>query len=159
MIASDNCRWDDMSQAIYYVNKNNINQNNINQNNINQNGVDQNSIKQNNINQSDSSLIDSIIPGQALNIPIGDVLDKETLLNSLAKVANFPDYFAHNWDSAWDCLTDSDITHLTLYLNGIEKINTEDFNVFKRLIEDAYKDFGKPQLWIIRATDDSLSRP
>ena len=138
-----------MSQAIYYVNKNNINQNRINQNCINQNGVDQN-----NINQSDSALIDSI-PEQALNIPIGDVLDKETLLNSLAKVANFPDYFAHNWDSAWDCLTDSDITHLTLYLNGVEKINTEDFNVFKRLIEDAYKDFGKPQLWIVAASDDA----
>ena len=143
-----------MSQAIYYVNKNQINQSNTNQNCINQNGVDQNSIKQNNINQSDSSLIDSI-PEQALNIPIGDVLDKETLLNSLAKVANFPSYFAHNWDSAWDCLTDSDITHLTLYLNGVEKINTEDFNVFKRLIEDAFKDFGKPQLWIVAASDDA----
>ena len=138
-----------MSQAIYYVNKNNINQNRINQNCINQNGVDQN-----NINQSDSALINSI-PKQALNIPIGNVLDKETLLNSLAKVANFPSYFAHNWDSAWDCLTDSDITHLTLYLNGVEKINTEDFNVFKRLIEDAYKDFGKPQLWIVAASDDA----
>ena len=143
-----------MSQAIYYVNKNNINQNRINQNCINQNGVDQNSIKQNKINQSDSALIDNI-PEQALNIPIGNVLDKETLLNSLAKVANFPSYFAHNWDSAWDCLTDSDITHLTLYLNGVEKINTEDFNVFKRLIEDAYKDFGKPQLWIVAASDDT----
>ena len=154
MIASDNCRWDDMSQAIYYVNKNNINQNNINQNRTNQNCINQNGVDQNNINQSDSALIDSI-PEQALNIPIGDVLDKETLLNSLAKVANFPDYFAHNWDSAWDCLTDSDITHLTLYLNGVEKINTEDFNVFKRLIEDAYKDFGKPQLWIVAASDDA----
>ena len=138
-----------MSQAIYYVNKNNINQNCINQN-----GVDQNSIKQNKINQSDSALIDSI-PEQALNIPIGNVLDKETLLNSLAKVANFPSYFAHNWDSAWDCLTDSDITHLTLYLNAVEKINSEDFNAFKRLIEDAYKDFGKPHLWIVAASDDA----
>ncbi|WP_298908175.1 barstar family protein [uncultured Psychrobacter sp.] len=145
-----------MSQAIYYVNKNNINQNRINQSNINQNCINQNQngVDQNNINQSDSSLIDSI-PEQALNIPIGNVLDKETLLNSLAKVANFPSYFAHNWDSAWDCLTDSDITHLTLYLNGVEKINTEDFNVFKRLIEDAYKDFGKPQLWIVAASDDA----
>ena len=143
-----------MSQAIYYVNQSNINQSNINQSNINQNGVNQNSIKQNKINQSDSSLIDSI-PEQALNIPIGNVLDKKTLLNSLAKAANFPSYFAHNWDSAWDCLTDSDITHLTLYLNGVEKINTEDFNVFKRLIEDAYKDFGKPQLWIVAASDDA----
>ena len=127
-----------MSQAIYYIKKNDVNQNAIAQKN--------------------EALIHRI-PEQALNIPIGDVLNKETLLHGLATAANFPSYFAHNWDSAWDCLTDSDITHLTLYLNGIKKINTEDFNVFKHLIEDAYKDFGKPQLWIIRATDDSLSRP
>ena len=140
-----------MNQAIYYIKKNDVNQNAIAQN-----GVDQNSIKQNNINQSDSSLTDSI-PKQALNIPIDDVLNKETLLHGLATAANFPSYFAHNWDSAWDCLTDSDITHLTLYLNGIEKINSEDFNAFKRLIEDAYKDFGKPQLWIIEASDDTYA--
>lgn len=125
-----------MNQAIYYIKKNDVNQNAI--------------------AQKDEAFINAI-PKHAINIPIGDVLDKETLLNSLAKVANFPDYFAHNWDSAWDCLTDSDITHLTLYLNGIEKINSEDFNAFKRLIEDAYKDFGKPQLWIIEASDDTYA--
>ena len=125
-----------MSQAIYYIKKNDINPNAIAQKN--------------------EALIHRI-PKHAINIPIGDVLDKETLLDSLAKVANFPDYFAHNWDSAWDCLTDSDITHLTLYLNGIEKINSEDYNAFKRLIEDAYKDFGKPQLWIIEASDDAYA--
>ena len=125
-----------MSQAIYYIKKNDVNQNSIAQKN--------------------EALIHRI-PKQALNIPIGDVLDKETLLNSLAKVANFPDYFAHNWDSAWDCLTDSDITDFTLYLNAVEKINSEDFNAFKRLIEDAYKDFGKPQLWIIEASDDTYA--
>ena len=123
-----------MSQAIYYIKKNDINQNAI--------------------AQKDELLIHRI-PKHAINIPIGDVLDKETLLKSLAKVANFPSYFAHNWDSAWDCLTDSDITDFTLYLNEVEKINSEDFNVFKRLIEDAYKDFGKPQLWIIEALDDA----
>ena len=123
-----------MSQAIYYIKKNDVNQNGI--------------------AQKDEALIHRI-PKHATNIPIGDVLDKETLLNNLAKAANFPSYFSHNWDSAWDCLTDSDITHLTLYLNGVEKINTEDFNVFKRLIEDAYKDFGKPQLWIIETSDDT----
>ena len=132
-----------MSQAIYYVNQNSINQNSINQNDI---------------EQENKTFVDSI-PEQAINIPIGDVLDKESLLKSLAKAANFPSYFAHNWDSAWDCLTDSDITDFTLYLNKVEKINTEDFNVFKSIIEDAYKDFGKPQLWIIVASDDSLSRP
>ena len=123
-----------MSQAIYYIKKNDVNQNSIAQKN--------------------EALIHRI-PKQALNIPIDDVLNKETLLNSLATAANFPSYFAHNWDSAWDCLTDSDITDLTLYLNAVEKINSEDFNVFKRLIEDAYKDFGKPQLWIIETSDDT----
>lgn len=123
-----------MNQAIYYIKKNEVNQNAI--------------------AQKDEALIHRI-PKHAINIPIGDVLDKETLLNSLAKVANFPSYFAHNWDSAWDCLTDSDITDFTLYLNEVEKINSEDFNVFKRLIEDAHKDFGKPQLWIIEASGDA----
>ena len=132
-----------MSQAIYYVNQNSINKNIINQNDI---------------EQENKTFVDSI-PEQAINIPIGNVLDKETLLTSLAKAANFPSYFAHNWDSAWDCMTDSDITDFTLYLNKVEKINTEDFNVFKSIIEDAYKDFGKPRLWIIMASDDSLSRP
>ena len=125
-----------MSQAIYYIKKNDVNQNAI--------------------AQKDEALIHHI-PKHAINIPIGDVLNKETLLHGLATAANFPSYFAHNWDSAWDCLTDSDITHLTLYLNGIEKINSEDFNAFKRLIEDAYKDFGKPQLWIIEASDDTYA--
>ncbi len=123
-----------MNQAIYYIKKNDVNQNAI--------------------AQKDEALIHHI-PKHAINIPIGDVLNKETLLHGLATAANFPSYFAHNWDSAWDCLTDSDITDLTLYLNAVEKINSEDFNVFKRLIEDAYKDFGKPQLWIIETSDDT----
>ena len=102
-----------MSQAIYYIKKNDVNQNSIAQKN--------------------EALIHRI-PKQALNIPIDDVLNKETLLHGLATAANFPSYFAHNWDSAWDCLTDSDITDFTLYLNAVEKINSEDFNAFKRLI-------------------------
>ncbi|WP_457858176.1 barstar family protein [Psychrobacter pulmonis] len=125
-----------MNQAIYYIKKNDVNQNGI--------------------AQKDEALI-HCIPKHATNIPIGDVLNKETLLNSLATAASFPSYFTHNWDSAWDCLTDSDITDFTLYLNAVEKINSEDFNVFKRLIEDAYKDFGKPQLWIIEASDDAYA--
>ena len=125
-----------MSQAIYYIKKNDVNQNSIAQKN--------------------EALIHRI-PKQALNIPIDDVLNKETLLHGLATAANFPSYFAHNWDSAWDCLTDSDITDLTLYLNAVEKINSEDFKILKRLIEDAYKDFGKPQLWIIEASDDTYA--
>lgn len=89
------------------------------------------------------------IPEQAILIPIGAVLDKEILLTSLAKACTFPSYFGHNWDALWDCLTDSEVKYLKLDLNGVEKINTEDFNVFKSIIEDAYRDYGQPQLWVV----------
>ena len=89
------------------------------------------------------------IPKQAVNIIINNELNKDTLLTSIAIACNFPSYFGHNWDALWDCLTDSDIKYLKLDLTDIEKINTEDFNTFKSIIEDAYKDFGQPQLWII----------
>ena len=110
------------------------------------------------VDHNNQALIESI-PKQALNIPIGNVLDKKTLLSSLAKAGNFPSWFGHNWDAAWDCLTDSDVDYLTLDLTATYDINNEDFKVFKSLIEDAFRDFGKPQLWIIMATDDSLSHP
>ena len=89
------------------------------------------------------------IPEQAIAIVINDELNKDTLLTSIAKACNFPDYFGHNWDALWDCLTDTRIKYLQLNLSDIEKINTEDFNMFKSIIEDAYNDFGQPQLWVI----------
>ncbi|MDN5620138.1 MAG: barstar family protein [Psychrobacter sp.] len=113
----------DTSQAIHYVSQDSINQN--------------------------GTALSAVIPTQAVTIPACDTLDKTTLLTSLARACHFPSYFSHNWDSAWDCLTDSDVRHLVLDLTVIKKINTEDFNIFKSIIEDAYSDFGKPQLWII----------
>ena len=89
------------------------------------------------------------IPEQAIAIFITDALNKDTLLTSIAKACDFPSYFGHNWDALWDCLTDSDIKYLKLDLTDIEKINTEDFNTFKSIIEDAYNDFGQPQLWVV----------
>ena len=89
------------------------------------------------------------IPKQAININIEDELNKETLLTSIAKAGDFPSYFGHNWDALWDCLIDTKIRYLQLDLADIEKINTEDFNMFKSIIEDAYRDFGQPQLWVI----------
>lgn len=91
------------------------------------------------------------IPKQAINININieDELSKETLLTSIAKAGDFPAYFGHNWDALWDSLTDSEIKYLQLDLTAVEKINTEDFNMFKSIIEDAYRDFGQPQLWVI----------
>ncbi|MEG9302821.1 barstar family protein [Psychrobacter celer] len=113
----------DTSQAIHYVSQDPINQN--------------------------GTALSAVIPTQAVTIPACDTLDKTTLLTSLARACDFPSYFSHNWDSAWDCLTDSDVRHLVLDLTVIKKINTEDFTVFKSIIEDAYSDFGKPQLWVI----------
>ncbi len=116
-----------MSQAIIYVYKNSIDKDSVDQ---------------------DSEELSSI-PEQAIPIHIGEVLDKDTLLTSVAKACDFPSYFGHNWDALWDCLTDSEIQYLLLDLTTVEKINTEDFNIFKSIIEDAYKDFGQPQLWVI----------
>ena len=96
----------------------------------------------------DSNALDRI-PEQAIAIIINDELNKDTLLTSIAKACDFPDYFGHNWDALWDSLTDSDVKYLTLDLMDIEKINTEDFNTFKSIIEDAYNDFGQPQLWLL----------
>ena len=121
-----------MSEAIYYVTKN--------------------SIEQSLIDNSSKTVV--AIPEQAISIPMGDILNKDTLLDSLAKACDFPSWFGHNWDAAWDCLTDSDIEHLVLDLTAVKNINTEDFNVFKSIIEDAFKEFGKPQLWIVVASDD-----
>ena len=126
-----------MREAIYYVTKN--------------------SIEQSLIDNSSKAVV--AIPEQAISIRMGDILNKNTLLDSLAKACDFPSWFGHNWDAAWDCLTDSDIEYLTLDLSSTHDINNEDFKVFKSLIEDAFRDFGKPQLWIIMASDDSLSRP
>ena len=122
-----------MTQAIYYVT--------------------QHSIEQNLVKGKNSKAFANI-PEQAIAIPIEERLDKETLLSSLAKAGNFPSWFGHNWDAAWDCLTDSDIEYLTLDLTAVKNMNTEDFNVFKSLVENAFKEFGKPQLWIVVASDD-----
>lgn len=122
-----------MTQAIYYVNQSSIGRNLV---------------------KGKSSKTSATIPEQAIIIHMEERLNKETLLSSLAKACNFPSWFGHNWDAAWDCLTDSDIEHLALDLTAVKNINTEDFNVFKSIIEDAFKEFGKPQLWIVVASDD-----
>ena len=124
-----------MSQAIYYIS--------------------QNFLDQNYINQKGTALSASIL-AQAVNIPVNKTLDKTTLLTNLAHACDFPSYFSPNWDSAWDCLTDSSVSYLTLNLATVETINTEDFNTFKRIIEDAYRDFGKPQLWVIMPAADNV---
>lgn len=124
-----------MSQAIYYVNQHHTNQSHINQK---------------------GTALNASIPSQAVNIPVGEVLDKTTLLASLSQACDFPSYFSNNWDSAWDCLTDSAVSHLVLDLTSVKIINTQDLDNFKSMIEDAYRDFGKPQLCIIMPPADTI---
>ncbi|WP_333954577.1 barstar family protein [Psychrobacter sp. S4(2024)] len=126
-----------MSEAIYYVTRNRIEQSYV----------------------DNSSGFFVAIPEQAIPVPIGNILNKDTLLANLAKACDFPSWFGHNWDATWDCLTDSDIEYLALDLTLTNDINSEDFNVFKNLVEDAFKEFGKPQLWIIMASDDFTQSP
>lgn len=141
-----------MNQAIYYIHQSSVKQSGVKKSDNKQSGFKQNSIEQENDALKSDAL--NSIPEQAINISIGEVLDKQTLLTSLANSCNFPSYFSHNWDAAWDCLTDSEIDHLKIDLTQVKNINTEDFNSFKRIIEDAYRDFGRPQLWIIVAEND-----
>lgn len=134
-----------MSQAIHYVKQDLINQAHITQNCIDQDHINQN-----------GTALNASIPSQAVNIPVDEVFDKATLLTNLAKACDFPSYFSHNWDSAWDCLTDSAVSHLMLDLTSVKKMNTQDFNTFKSMIEDAYRDFGTPQLWVIMPPADPV---
>lgn len=34
------------------------------------------------------------------------IADKETFLKAFAEQLGFPDYFGHNWDAFYDCMTD-----------------------------------------------------
>ena len=141
-----------MDQAIYYIHQSSAKQSGVKKSDNKQSGFKQNSIEQENDALKSDAL--NSIPEQAINISIGEVLDKQTLLTSLANACDFPSYFSHNWDAAWDCLTDSEIDHLKIDLTQVKNINTEDFNSFKRITEDAYRDFGRPQLWIIVTEND-----
>ena len=51
------------------------------------------------IRTTSDTLIVWIIDGAAAN-------SRERFFEALAAALNFPDYFGHNWDAAYDCLTD-----------------------------------------------------
>lgn len=91
----------------------------------------------------------SLVPETAVRFSVGERLDKSTLLNALALAGQFPSYFAHNWDSAWDCLTDSEVEDLQLDLTQVSEIDEQVLATFITLIEDAYASYAKPVLWIV----------
>ena len=91
----------------------------------------------------------SLVPDDAVALTVGKVCDKTTLLSALGQACQFPTYYSLNWDSAYDCLTDSKVTALQISLASTDQIEHKDLSIFKTLIEDAYEQFGKPKLWIV----------
>lgn len=43
---------------------------------------------------------------ETLTIYLQDIYSKEQLLRTLSDKLHFPDYFGHNWDALFDCLSD-----------------------------------------------------
>lgn len=69
-------------------------------------------------------------------------LDKQQLLAALAETLQFPGYFGHNWDAAWDCLTDlnwqdTDAITLQLPLSQQQPVETDDLEIFLELLAEA----------------------
>lgn len=89
------------------------------------------------------------VPSGAIKLTVGAVCNKTTLLTALGQACDFPSYYSLNWDSAYDCLTDSEIYALQLSLVGSRQVEQDDLATFKRIIEDAYEQFSKPILWIV----------
>lgn len=92
----------------------------------------------------------NLAPQNALILDTGKHINKASLLSALGKSCQFPDYYATNLDSAWDCLQDAEnIPHLLLNTQN-KTIHKEELKAFTSLIIDAYDAWGYPELWIIQ---------
>lgn len=98
-----------------------------------------------------------------LDVPAERLLDKQQLLQALADSLAFPDYFGHNWDAAWDCLTGLDWHHgntitLLLPLPSDLQIDADDLAVFLDLLAEAAEYWQEEQhqlaLIVITKRDD-----
>lgn len=49
----------------------------------------------------------SIQPTIVIALDDQGVVTKDSVLNALSTAFDFPDYFGHNWDAAFDCLCDA----------------------------------------------------
>lgn len=77
-----------------------------------------------------------------LLLAAGATLDKASLLQALAEALQFPDYFGHNWDAAWDCLTaldwpPGDAIALLLPLEPGLAVDDDDLALFIDLLAEA----------------------
>lgn len=69
--------------------------------------------------------------------------DKNAFLNAVAKALRFPDYFGHNWDAFYDCLTDLEhekgegILVLLREASGFARAEQEEFAAAVDALQDA----------------------
>lgn len=88
--------------------------------------------------------------GLTLTVPAERPLDKQLLLQALADALQFPDYFGHNWDAAWDCLSGLDWSHgnaitLLLPLPYGQQVDADDLAIFIDLLAEAAEDWQQRQ--------------
>ena len=71
-----------------------------------------------------------------------EAVTRESLLTALSETLSFPDYFGHNWDAAWDCLSEQvwpsgqlHILHLRIEADAF--LAETDVQTFVELMDDA----------------------
>ena len=72
-------------------------------------------------------------------------LDKNALLNYLAKALNFPTYFGENWDALYDCLSSMDWfsePRVILVHDGLPDLNSENLMTYLGILIEV-KEFRK----------------
>jgi RNAse (barnase) inhibitor barstar len=69
--------------------------------------------------------------------------DKNAFLNAVARTLRFPDYFGHNWDAFYDCLTDLEhekgegVLVLLREASGFARAEPEEFAAAVDALQDA----------------------
>lgn len=80
---------------------------------------------------------------QAIDLcPNAPTLNAKCLMAGLAQALEFPEYFGHNWDAAWDCLTDltwakDQHRHLQLHIDSATEVDEDALSMLIELLGDA----------------------
>lgn len=91
-----------------------------------------------------------LTPTSAVELQTGNTINKANLLKALGIAGKFPNYYAANFDSAWDCLQDvENLPHLLLNTVG-KTVHNDELKAFISLISDANDAWGYPELWIVK---------
>lgn len=71
---------------------------------------------------------------------IRTIIGKSYLLKILSEELDFPDYFGHNWDALWDCITDLewiDQKNIILVHNSLPSLNNHGLKIYLKILDDA----------------------